>query len=192
MGGIERERRQPDTHISRYDRGDGDLAACALGTHMHEDGVWRNRSAIISGLGRSRACGYLLSIPRAAVHRSECDDKHGQGHHAGKPNAAHTQPGPIPQRRHHGPATRLTQACHAKKFPTAISTSMISFSRRAQALLTLRPVGSLDHPRRPLSRGFDRDGYPSTPPASYRANRPLPGWDFHPRGGRAVQGAPKA
>ena len=71
------------------------------------------------------------------------------------------------------------------------SASMISFSRPAQASHMLRPVDSLDRPGRPLSQGFDPGGYPPEPPASYRANRPLPGWDFHPRGGRAVQGAPK-
>ena len=71
------------------------------------------------------------------------------------------------------------------------SASMISFSRPAQASHMLRPVDSLDRPRRPLSQGFDPGGYPPEPPASYRANRPLPGWDFHPRGGRAVQGAPE-
>jgi hypothetical protein len=75
--------------------------------------------------------------------------------------------------------------------PLAGSASMTSLSRPAQALHTLRPVDSLDRPRRPLSRGFDRDGYPSEPPASYRVNRPLPGWDLHPRGDRAVRGAPE-
>ena len=75
--------------------------------------------------------------------------------------------------------------------PSAGSASMISFSRPAQASHMLRPVDSLDRPGRPLSQGFDPGGYPPEPPASYRANRPLPGWDFHPRGGRAVQGAPK-
>jgi len=71
------------------------------------------------------------------------------------------------------------------------SASMTSFSRPAQALHTLRPVDSLDRQKRPLSQGFDPDGYPSEPPASYRANRPLPGWDSHPRGDRAVRGAPE-
>jgi len=42
-----------------------------------------------------------------------------------------------------------------------------------------------------LSQGFGPAGYPTKPPASYRANRPLPGWDFHPRGVRAVRGAPE-
>ena len=42
-----------------------------------------------------------------------------------------------------------------------------------------------------LSQGFDPASYPTKPPASYRANRPLPGWDFHPRGYRAVRGAPE-
>src|ERR1700689_1087140 len=71
------------------------------------------------------------------------------------------------------------------------SASMTSLSRPAQALHTLRLVDSLDRQKRPLSQGFDRDGYPSEPPDSYRANRPLPGWDLHPRGDRAVRGAPE-
>jgi hypothetical protein len=68
------------------------------------------------------------------------------------------------------------------------SASTTSLSRPAQALHTLRPVDSLDRPRRPLSQGFDTASYPSAPPASYRANRPLPGWDFHPLGERALRG----
>jgi hypothetical protein len=71
------------------------------------------------------------------------------------------------------------------------SASMTSLSRPAHALHTLRPVDSLGRQKRPLSQGFDRDGYPSEPPDSYRANRPLPGWDLHPRGDRAVRGAPE-
>ena len=31
-------------------------------------------------------------------------------------------------------------------------------------------------------------GCPPGPPASYRANRPLPGWDFHPQGYRTPSG----
>jgi hypothetical protein len=48
------------------------------------------------------------------------------------------------------------------------SASALSLSRLAQASLTLRPAGSLSHPRRPLSRGFQ--------PAqlSARAARQLP------------------
>ena len=68
------------------------------------------------------------------------------------------------------------------------SASTTSLSRPAQALHTLRPVNSLDRPKRPLSQGFDTASYPTTPPASYRANRPLPGWDFHPLGERALRG----
>ena len=62
------------------------------------------------------------------------------------------------------------------------SASTTSLSRPAQASHTLRPVDSLPRPRRGLSQGFDGAGYPATPPASYRANRPLPGWDLHPQG----------
>ncbi len=71
------------------------------------------------------------------------------------------------------------------------SASMTLLSRPAQDLLALRPVVSLKRQKRPSSQGFDRDSHPSKPPASYRANRPLPGWDFHPQGHRALQGAPK-
>ena len=71
------------------------------------------------------------------------------------------------------------------------SASMTSLSRPAQALHTLRPVNSLNRQKRPLSQGFGPAGYPAKPRASYRANRPLPGWDFHPRGVRAVRGAPE-
>jgi hypothetical protein len=72
------------------------------------------------------------------------------------------------------------------------SASTTSLSRPAQALHTLRPVDSLDRPKRPLSQGFDTASYPTTPPASYRANRPLPGWDSHPLGERALRGRTKA
>ncbi len=41
----------------------------------------------------------------------------------------------------------------------------------------------------PLSQGFDPANYSTKPPASYRANRPLPGWDFHPQGYRHPIGA---
>jgi hypothetical protein len=68
------------------------------------------------------------------------------------------------------------------------SASTTSLSRPAQALHTLRPVDSLGRQKRPLSQGFDPVSYPTEPPASYRANRPLPGWDFHPQGERALRG----
>ncbi len=56
-------------------------------------------------------------------------------------------------------------------FPPLISggsASATSLSRPAQASLELRPVGSLNRPRRPLSQGFDPSGYPDKPPASYQ------------------------
>ncbi len=67
----------------------------------------------------------------------------------------------------------------------------LSLSRPAQASHTLRPVDSLDRPRRPLSQGFDLADYSTKPPASYRANRPLPGWDLHPQGYRTPSGRTK-
>jgi len=42
-----------------------------------------------------------------------------------------------------------------------------------------------------LSQGFDPADCSTEPPASYRANRPLPGWDLHPQGDRALRGAPE-
>src|ERR1700692_1269501 len=56
----------------------------------------------------------------------------------------------------------------------------IALSRPAQALLTLRPAGSLDPPRRPSSRGFSPIGCPTKPLVSYRTNRQLSGWHLPP------------
>ena len=60
------------------------------------------------------------------------------------------------------------------------SASASPLSRPAQALLTLRPVGLLSRPRRPLSRGFSPSSYPSKPLVSYRNNRQLSGWNLPP------------
>jgi len=48
------------------------------------------------------------------------------------------------------------------------SASALSLSRPAQALLALRPAGSLSRPRRPLSRGSDPASCPAEPLASFR------------------------
>jgi hypothetical protein len=48
------------------------------------------------------------------------------------------------------------------------SASMTSLSGPAQASLALRPVGLLNRPRRPLSRGFDPASYPTEPLVSYQ------------------------
>src|SRR6202042_526975 len=53
-------------------------------------------------------------------------------------------------------------------------------SRPAQTSLTLRPAGSLNRPRRPLSRGFDPASRPAKPLVSYQVNRQLPGWNLPP------------
>src|SRR5213076_808803 len=60
------------------------------------------------------------------------------------------------------------------------SASALSLSRPAQASLTLRPAGSLSHPRRPLSRGSSPSGCPAEPLVSYRINRQLSGWNPPP------------
>ncbi len=53
------------------------------------------------------------------------------------------------------------------------------------------PSSSLARPRRTLSQGFDPADCSTEPPASYRANRPLPGWDLHPQGDSPLRGAPE-
>jgi hypothetical protein len=60
------------------------------------------------------------------------------------------------------------------------SASALSLSRPAQASLTLRPIGSLSRPRRPLSRGSSPASYPTRPLASFRINRQLSGWNPPP------------
>jgi hypothetical protein len=60
------------------------------------------------------------------------------------------------------------------------SASALSLSRPAQASLTLRPIGSLSRPRRPLSRGSSPASYPTRPPASFRINRQLSAWNPPP------------
>ena len=60
------------------------------------------------------------------------------------------------------------------------SASALTLSRPAQASHTLRPVGLLSRPRRPLSRRFSPAGYPTKPLASYQIYRLLSGWNLPP------------
>src|SRR6202051_1725533 len=60
------------------------------------------------------------------------------------------------------------------------SASALRLSRPAQALLTLRPAGSLSRPRRPLSRGFDPTSYPAKPLVSSQTYRHLSGGNLPP------------
>ena len=53
-------------------------------------------------------------------------------------------------------------------------------SRPAQTSLTLRPAGSLNRPRRPLSRGFNPASRPAKSLVSYQVNRQFPGWNLPP------------
>ncbi len=55
------------------------------------------------------------------------------------------------------------------------SASASSLSRPAQASLILRPAGSLDRPRRPLSRGFRSASYPTDLLVSYQTIDNYPG-----------------
>ena len=92
----------------------------------------------------------------------------------------------FPTCRAHYPGGSRGCACrllpHACSLPQMAggSASALSLSRPAQALLTLRPTGSLSHPRRPLSRGSSLASYPAKPLVSYQINRQLSGWNLPP------------
>ena len=58
------------------------------------------------------------------------------------------------------------------------SASALWISRPAQASLALRPAGSLDRQKRPLSRGSDPSGHPAEPLVSFQINRQLSGWNL--------------
>jgi hypothetical protein len=60
------------------------------------------------------------------------------------------------------------------------SASALLLSRPARASLTLRPVGSLSRPRRPLSRGSSPASCPAKPLVSYRINRQFSGRNLPP------------
>src|SRR6202012_1717491 len=79
----------------------------------------------------------------------------------------------------------LPHPCGLPRFAGG-SASASLLSRPAQASLALRPVGSLNRPRRPSSRGFDPAGYPTKPLVSYQSNRQFPGWILPPLVLRAI------
>src|SRR4051794_34401714 len=85
-----------------------------------------------------------------------------------------------------GCARRLLPRLHGLPRNSGGSASATSLARPAQASLTLRPVGLLNRPRRPLSRGFGPVGCPSEPLVSYQRNRHLAGWNLPPLVNRAV------
>jgi len=70
------------------------------------------------------------------------------------------------------------------------SASISSLSRPARTSLALRPVGSLDRPRRPLSRGSGPASRPAKPLVSYQINRQLSGWNPPPLATRAFGAHP--
>ena len=98
----------------------------------------------------------------------------------------------IPACRAHYPGGSNRCACRLLPHPCGLpriaggSASAALLSRPAQASLALRPVGLLNRPRRPLSRGFDPAGYPAKPLVSYQSNRQFPGWNPPPLVTRAI------
>ena len=79
----------------------------------------------------------------------------------------------------------LLHPCSLPRFAGGSAFASL-LSRPAQASLALRPVGSLNRPRRPLSRGFDPVGYPTKPLVSYQSYRQFPGWILPPLAIRAL------
>jgi hypothetical protein len=73
----------------------------------------------------------------------------------------------------------LPHPCSLPRFAGG-SASASLLSRPAQTSLALRPVGLLNRPRRPSSRGFDPASYPTKPLVSYQSNRQLSGWNLPP------------
>ena len=67
------------------------------------------------------------------------------------------------------------------------SASASTLSRPARTSLALQPAGSLDRPRRPLSRGFGPASYPAEPLVSFQINRQLSGWNLPPLVTRAFE-----
>jgi hypothetical protein len=68
----------------------------------------------------------------------------------------------------------LPRPCCLPRFAGG-SASASLLSRPAQASLALRPVGLLNRPRRPSSRGSSPSGCPSRPLVSYQSNRQFSG-----------------
>src|SRR4051812_8916754 len=73
----------------------------------------------------------------------------------------------------------LPHPCGLPRFAGG-SASPSLLSRPAQASLALRPLGSLNPPRRPFSRGFDLASCPTKPLVSYQSYRQFPGWILPP------------
>ena len=99
---------------------------------------------------------------------------------------------PCPLPRWTGPGASVgcfPRSCCLPRTPGG-SASTTSLSRPAQAGFALRP--SIRSPAlADFVQGFDTADCSTEPPASYRANRPLPGWNWHPQGDRALRGAPE-
>src|SRR5271170_7848869 len=88
-------------------------------------------------------------------------------------------PCPIPRRIEWGGLSIAPRSRGLPRFPGG-SASTLPLSRPARTSLKLRPVGSLNRPRRPLSRGSGPEGYPPKPLVSFRSYRLLSGWNLPP------------
>jgi len=92
----------------------------------------------------------------------------------------------LPTCRAHYPDESDGRSCRLLPRPRGLprysggSASMTSLSRPAQTSLALRPAGSLNRPRRPLSRGSGPSDCPPKPLVSYQINRQLSGWNLPP------------
>ena len=87
-------------------------------------------------------------------------------------------PRPLPRRIERVRASIASPSMLPSPFCRRVGMSLLS--RPAQASRALRPVGLLNRPRRPSSRGSSPSGCPSRPLVGYQSNRQFSGWYLPP------------
>ena len=102
------------------------------------------------------------------------------------PDHPSDMPCPLPRRIETGASVDCFPIPRGLPRITGGSASATYLSRPARASHALRPAGSLNRPRRPLSRGSNAASYPATSLASYQSNRQLSGWNLPPLVVRAL------
>ena len=104
---------------------------------------------------------------------------------------------PFPRAAPNTPADRMAACvgCFAIRaaFPVlrAGRHPHLLLSRPAQASLTLQPTGSLNRPRRPLSRGFNPASHPTKSLVSYQGKSTIPWVESPSTGQTRPRGAPQ-
>ena len=132
---------------------------------------------------RSYAASGRMTLSISARAAARCDVEAATLAHDGSPPITRTT---FPTCRAHYPggssgcACRLLPRSYSLPQMAGGSASALSLSRPAQTSLTLRPIGLLSRPRRPLSRGSSPSGCPAELLVSFQFNRQLSGWNLPP------------